>query len=82
MIATNAGNLVLNIFLWAIILCAAVAIIIAILSLTGLFGVGIQISSDPVIHREVTKGRLVLIILVAILAIAISFSISRKIHTG
>jgi len=80
MTSTTTGNLLLNIFLWTIVLCAAVAIVLAILALTGLFGIGIQISSDPVIHREVSKGRLTLIILLAILAITTSVLILGRIN--
>ncbi len=82
MTATTTGNLLLNIFLWTTVLCAAVAMVLAILALTGLFGIGIQISSDPVIHREVSKGSLALIILLAILAITTSVLILRRINPG
>lgn len=81
LIATSIDNLILRIFFGLIMVCAAVVIGVAILSLTGLFGLGVQVSGEPIIHREVTRGELVVVLLAAMLMAGISFFILRRIHS-
>ena len=82
MITTSIGNLILILFLGLVMLCAAAVIVVVILSLMGAFGLGVQISSEPAIHREITKGELAFILLLAVVLAATSFFFLRRIYAG
>ena len=80
MVTTNIGNLILIIFFGLVMLCAAAVIVVAVLSIMGMFGLGVQISSDPVVHREITKVELTFILLLAVILAATSFFMLRRIY--
>jgi hypothetical protein len=78
--ATGTANLILSIFFGFLMLCAAAVIGGAILSMMGVFDLAVQISSEPVVHRQITRGQLAFILLLALLVAAISFFMLRRIY--
>lgn len=73
-------NLILVIFFSLLMLCAIAVIIVAVLSMMGVFGLGIQVSSEPMIHREITKAELAFILALAVLVAALSLWILRRMY--
>jgi hypothetical protein len=78
--ATGTSNLILSIFFGFLMLCAAAVIVGTILSMMGVIDLAVQISSEPVVHRQITRAQLFLILFLALLLAAISFFMLRRIY--